>query len=714
MEAYLRGQVHKSLDSVNVENAVFWSERLLAASPREANAYLLARCYAQNRQEYRAYHLLRSGGPQKSLSAQSRLLLAQCCVKLGKLPEAELVLTAKHAGGKEAPMSAEGLYLLGKICRMTHRNHTAKEYYVQALNKDPMLWCAFEELCKLGAEEETAKFLRRIAAVPGGEDLASTLSSLADQMTGRSSPSFTTPCDQGNMFYSVPEQSGSLFAGGGAFSQPSASTYPARNLSQFPRASSQGTPPSAHHRRWSSNGSDTVWCSEPPENVTIRQKGQESIGRQRRVNFQSQAFTPMDPNQPVRRSARLAAQAEAHPQESGGGLSVSTGASHRASSRNPMGLADHTADPSSYLSHDASIHSMEVPSMSSDGQRTPANGRSDGKVAALRLMAMLGEGYRLLCLFRCKEAIDAFSRLPKSQYSTGWVLCQIGRAYYESVDYHKAQACFEQARRAEPHRLEDMDIFSTVLWQLGNDVQLSHLASDAVEMDRLAPETWCIVGNLHSKQREHEVAIRAFQRALQLDHRRPYAYTLCGHEYFAVEDFEKALQCYRAAFQVDPRHYNAWYGCGLVYHRQEKHDSAESHFRQAITINPSSSVLKCFLGMTLHKLGRNDEALIILQQAINSDRKNLMAWLEKARVLTYLQRDVEALDVLSQAAVIEPRDAVLHFELGRVHKKLNQKDAAVKHFNSALDLKPSTSDVNLIKSAIDKINAPDDSQDTEL
>lgn len=194
--------------------------------------------------------------------------------------------------------------------------------------------------------------------------------------------------------------------------------------------------------------------------------------------------------------------------------------------------------------------------MSDDAQETMA--KVDGKSAALRLMGMLGEGYRLLCLFRCKEAIDAFSRLPERQYSTGWVLCQVGRAHFESVDYHQAQRVFEKARRAEPHRLEDMGIFSTVLWQLGNEVQLSHLANDAVEMDRLAPETWCIVGNLHSKQKEHDVAIRAFQRALQLDHRRAYAYTLCGHEYFAVEDFEKALQCYRAAFQVDPRHYNAW------------------------------------------------------------------------------------------------------------------------------------------------------------
>lgn len=64
--------------------------------------------------------------------------------------------------------------------------------------------------------------------------------------------------------------------------------------------------------------------------------------------------------------------------------------------------------------------------------------------------------------------------------------------------------------------------------------------------------------------------------------------------------------------------------------------------------------------------------------------------------------------------VIEQRDAVLHFELGRVYKKLGQRDLAMKHFCDALDLRPSASDANLIRSAIEKINATDDSQDTEL
>jgi tetratricopeptide (TPR) repeat protein len=121
-----------------------------------------------------------------------------------------------------------------------------------------------------------------------------------------------------------------------------------------------------------------------------------------------------------------------------------------------------------------------------------------------------------------------------------------------------------------------------------------------VELDKFAPETWCVVGNCFSLQKEHDVALRFFQRALQLDPSYTYAHTLCGHELVNNEDLEKASSSFRLAIMNDERHYNAWYGLGSVYCRQEKYALAEHHFRRALNINNASSVLKCFLSIVLH------------------------------------------------------------------------------------------------------------------
>lgn len=50
--------------------------------------------------------------------------------------------------------------------------------------------------------------------------------------------------------------------------------------------------------------------------------------------------------------------------------------------------------------------------------------------------------------------MEALQRLPDSQYQTAWVRCQIGRAWYELVDFAEAAAAYQQARYRDPGYLE--------------------------------------------------------------------------------------------------------------------------------------------------------------------------------------------------------------------------------------------------------------------
>jgi len=317
-------------------------------------------------------------------------------------------------------------------------------------------------------------------------------------------------------------------------------------------------------------------------------------------------------------------------------------------------------------------------------------------------------------MFRGAECVAALSRLDARQRDTGYALCLLGKAHAEMVEYQESARAFERARRVDPTRLESCEVYSTVLWHLKRDTRLSHLAQECVSTDRLAPQTWCALGNCFSLQKEHETALRFFRRALQLDPKHPYAHTLCGHEYFANEDFEKAMTSYRAAIRLDPRHYNAWYGLGTVYYRQEKYELSEYHFRHALGINSRSSVLFCYLGMAQHALRRTGDALELLRKAVALDAKNPLAKYEKASVLLSEDRFQEALEALEELKTVAPREASVFFLMGRIYKKLGLADQAMVNFSVALDLKPASSDVNLIKNAIEKLHVPDDSEDEDL
>lgn len=66
--------------------------------------------------------------------------------------------------------------------------------------------------------------------------------------------------------------------------------------------------------------------------------------------------------------------------------------------------------------------------------------------------------------------------------------------------------------RAEPHRMAGLDLYSTTLWHLKKEVELSYLAQQVTEFDKLSSEAWCVAGNCFSLQKEHDIALTFFQR----------------------------------------------------------------------------------------------------------------------------------------------------------------------------------------------------------
>ena len=306
----------------------------------------------------------------------------------------------------------------------------------------------------------------------------------------------------------------------------------------------------------------------------------------------------------------------------------------------------------------------------------------------LELFTKLGTGYYSLSHFRCDEAIQSLNSLSIGQRETPWVLAQLGRAFFEQSSYSEAEKYFARIKTMAPSRLEDMEVYSTVLWHLKRDVDLSFLAHELVDIDRLSPQAWCAVGNSFSLQRDHDNAIRCFKRATQLEPQFAYAFTLQGHEHVSNEEYDKATSSFRAAIAAEKRHYNAWYGLGRVYERQGKYDVAEHHYRVAADINPTNTILICNVGMVLERLNRPQAALDSYVRCCELNPRYSLARFKKARVLMVLGAPERALPELLVCKDMVPDEANVHFLLGRAYKTLRQKANAIKHFTTALNLDP--------------------------
>lgn len=357
----------------------------------------------------------------------------------------------------------------------------------------------------------------------------------------------------------------------------------------------------------------------------------------------------------------------------------------------------------------------------------PSNQEQEALQWLLSLCAKLGDGYYELSRYRCLQALQILESITTSQKETPWVLAQIGNAHYERSSYAKAAEVFARMRKIAPSRTENMEVYSTVLWHLKQDLDLAYLSHELLDIDRLSPEAWCAIGNSFSLQREHDQAIKCFKRATQLDPKFAYAFTLQGHEHVANEEYDKAVHAYRCAISADNRHYNGWYGLGQVYEKLGQWDIAEKHYRSASQINQTNPVLCVCIGLILEKLKKSKEALAQYSKAVDLDNKSAKARFMKARVLMKLRRPREAYTELEILKNIAPDESMVHFMLGRLSKMLKDKTGAIKHLTIAMNLDPkvhSSKTLGLshltavqaaphIKDALESLDASDDDFDEE-
>jgi anaphase-promoting complex subunit 8 len=135
------------------------------------------------------------------------------------------------------------------------------------------------------------------------------------------------------------------------------------------------------------------------------------------------------------------------------------------------------------------------------------------------------------------------------------------------IEHADAEAQFTKILAIDPERIDNIDVYSNILYLTNNKLKLSSLAHDFLALDKDRPEVCCVVGasatlltallashsgtcrkgNHYSIRGEHEKAIKYFRRATHLDRTYLAAWTLLGHEYVELKNSHAAIEAYRRA-----------------------------------------------------------------------------------------------------------------------------------------------------------------------
>ena len=146
-----------------------------------------------------------------------------------------------------------------------------------------------------------------------------------------------------------------------------------------------------------------------------------------------------------------------------------------------------------------------------------------------------------------QDALELYASLADKFPASSYLQAQVAVAHYNRREFDDSEAIFERLRKIDPHRLENVDIYSNILYVKEAKTELSYLAHEACQIEQYRAETCCVIGNYYSLKNRHQKAVIYFQRALKLNRRYLSAWTLMGHEYVELKNSPAAIEAYRRA-----------------------------------------------------------------------------------------------------------------------------------------------------------------------
>ncbi|QIW96086.1 hypothetical protein AMS68_001604 [Peltaster fructicola] len=742
----LRNLIYYHIDNDLFDTANFLAGRLHALDPKSPDAaHLLATTYLRLHRHKPAYDAaVKHGANGKHLGCAYVFALA--CLQLDKHLEGIQALErskpiwhgksnwAKHgeSSRQHQPDAVAVQTLLAKLWHAHGDLKRAGEYYVEVHKASPFTWEAFDGLCKIGADLNMAHMF-----MPSQE---MGMNSLVDTVSVNSATTSTIGHGAASNIF-TPSHDPFQTSGSnpnvhmlGTFGIP-----PGRpKMSNANLPSGWDTPTTAGPGSLDDESVDDSRLTDAPQaparrardahssfgNVSVLpEKRQTAMATLKRTisghtNSHSLSTTNSDPPSNPRRSNRLFGQATTAKggNRSAADLALSlagrgerdnrptrtaTGAKGRTESTvgrvvsgnrkiMPPDPADKEKDrlkraPSRMSEKHATTVSAQpsVPSKQSGVVSAADEAAISELLDGLKRLAV---GTYAASRFDLAQAVAAYHSLPASQRDTPWVLARLGKAYYEMADYRTAEECFIRLLKIQPSRIEDIEVYSTILWHLKKDTALALLCHSVREQHYDEPQTWCVVGNTFSLSREHDQAISSFQRATQLDPKFAYAWVLMGHEYIANEEYDAALYAFRKGVAADHRGFGGWYGLGKSLERLGKYEDAERHYRIAASINPSNATLLVCIGVVLEKLHNRKSALLQYSRALQLAPSSALARFKKARVLMHLRSFDQALVELEVLRDQAPDEANVWFLLGKCYKGLGDRGDALRAFTTALNL----------------------------
>ncbi len=199
---------------------------------------------------------------------------------------------------------------------------------------------------------------------------------------------------------------------------------------------------------------------------------------------------------------------------------------------------------------------------------------------------------------------------------------------------------------------------------------------------------WNNKGTSLNALRQHEEAIRCFDRALAIDPREAATWSNKGIALDCLCRYDEAINCYDKALAIDPQNASIWINRGVPLNALGQYEEAIRSYDKALAIDPRKSNAWGGKGSSLRLLGRHEESIECYDQALAIDARNAHYLNNKGNALREFGKHKEAINCFNKALMIDPRYADAWFNKALTEDDLKLAREAVTSYQNFVEVAP--------------------------
>eukprot|EP00995_Heteronema_vittatum_P009073 NODE_435_length_1381_cov_286.941441_g318_i0.p1 GENE.NODE_435_length_1381_cov_286.941441_g318_i0~~NODE_435_length_1381_cov_286.941441_g318_i0.p1 ORF type:complete len:425 (+),score=109.68 NODE_435_length_1381_cov_286.941441_g318_i0:48-1322(+) len=306
-----------------------------------------------------------------------------------------------------------------------------------------------------------------------------------------------------------------------------------------------------------------------------------------------------------------------------------------------------------------------------------------------------------LDLLKAKAAANYPEVLAATQHMTAGVLLggyntsvmlEAAEAHYRMAAFTEAANCFERILDQDPHNVDRMDIYASVLQQSGGAKELNSLAHSLITSQAQAPEAWVTLAVLAQKTGGTsvipsaiavgpEAALKFVTKATDLDPCHVRAHLMKGAILQAENLHPQAIKAYRVAYQAS-RDLKVQAGLVESYLLNKQVTDAKLVASSCLAAFPDNALALTLMGDVYYHTNTPAKARKAYEKALahqpDSQEANLaMANLDCA--------EGHLAEAISRLRRMVHKNKHLHVRLADVYAQKQEYSDATFHYNAALN-----------------------------